>query len=199
MPKDRDQQTPADADDARRLATSRGQGTAGSGQDLLPGEAGGPAGVLEVSSEAFDHGDLLPERYAHDRDNVSPPIDWSGVPAHTAELALLCEDPDAPSGTFTHWVLTGIAPSTTGVAEGSVPAGATEAINGFGEPGWGGPEPPVGDEAHRYVFTLFASAVPLDLGPDADADDVRAALDGNETARGELVGLYRRSPATTPA
>lgn len=151
-----------------------------------------------MSSDAFGDGDLLPERYAHDSDNVSPPLDWSGVPAHTAELALLREDADAPSGAFTHWIVTGIDPSTTGVAEGSVPAGAKEATNGFGEPGWGGPEPPAGNDAHRYVFTIFGSAVPLDVGADAGADDLRAALEGNEIARGELVGLYRRSPAATP-
>lgn len=195
MPKDRDQQTPADPDDAERLAATRGQGTAGSGMDLLPGEAGAPVGVLEVSSEAFDDGDALPERFARERDDVSPPLDWSGVPAQTAELALVCEDPDAPGGPFTHWIVTGIDPSTTGVAEGSVPAGATVGTNDFGEVGWGGPRPPRGDDAHRYVFTVFASAVPLDLAPEADPDDLRAALAGNEVARGELAGFYTRTPA----
>jgi Raf kinase inhibitor-like YbhB/YbcL family protein len=199
MPKDRDQQTPADPEDAARLAATRGQGSGGSGEDLLPGEPGARWGVVELSSEAFDGGDVLPDRFAHDQDNLSPPLDWSGVPSHARELALVCEDPDAPGGTFTHWMLTGIDPSTTGVAEGTVPAGANERVNDFGEVGWGGPEPPPGDDAHRYVFTVFASAVRLALGPDAGVEDLRAVLDGNEIGRGELVGLYRRAPATARA
>jgi Raf kinase inhibitor-like YbhB/YbcL family protein len=195
MPKDRDQQTPEDVDDAERLATRRGRGTAGSGEDLLRGEAGSPWGLIGVSSEAFDDGDILPDRCAHDRENVSPPLSWSGVPAHTAELAVLCQDPDAPDGTFTHWMLTGIDPSETGVDEGTVPAGATVGENDFGEVAWGGPEPPPGDEAHRYVFTVFAAAAPLHLEDGARVDALRGALGGNELARGELVGRYERFPA----
>jgi Raf kinase inhibitor-like YbhB/YbcL family protein len=165
MPDDRDQQTPPGSD----------------------------VGAIDVSSEAFEHGDGLPARFAHDRDNVSPPLSWSGAPRNAAELELLCEDPDAPGGTFTHWFVTGIDPSTTGVAEGSVPAGAVVGRNDFGEEGWGGPEPPKGDAAHRYVFTVVASSARLALGAGVAGDDVRAALQGNELARGQLVGLYQRS------
>lgn len=147
---------------------------------------------IELTSEAFDDGDVLPARFAHDRDNVSPPLDWSAVPPHAGELVLTCEDPDAPGGTFTHWIVSGIDPSTPGVAEGTVPAGATVGVNGFGEVGWGGPEPPLGDDAHRYVFTLFAVSEPLLLTADADPDDLRSAVDGVELARGEIVGMYRR-------
>lgn len=196
MPKDRDQQTPADPDDAARLAAARGPGTAGSGEDLLPGEPGSPWGAIQVSSDAFDDGDLLPERCAHDRENVSPSLSWTGVPPRAVELTLLCEDPDAPGGTFAHWVVTGIDPSTTGVDEGSVPAGALEGINDFGEAGWSGPEPPIGDDAHRYVFTVIASAARLDVGPAADIDRVRAALDRHDLARGELVAFYGRPRVT---
>jgi hypothetical protein len=199
MPKDRDQQTPEDPDDAVRLAASRGKGTAGSGEDLLRGEAGSRWGRIEVSSEAFDDGDILPERCAHDRDNVSPPLSWSGVPRGAVELALLCQDPDAPGETFTHWVVTGIDASTTGVAEGTLPAGATAGTNDFGQVGWGGPQPPPGDEAHRYVFTVLACARRLELGPDAGANDLAAALEGNEVARGQLIGLYRRAPSAAQA
>ncbi|HEX5367134.1 MAG TPA: YbhB/YbcL family Raf kinase inhibitor-like protein [Acidimicrobiales bacterium] len=195
MPKDRDQLTPEEPDDAARLAASRGKGTAGSGEDLLPGEAGSRWGTIEVWSEAFEPGDLLPDRYAHDRDNVSPPLSWSGVPPSTVELVLLCQDPDALGGTFTHWVVTGIDPSATGVAEGTVPAGATEGVNDFGHPGWGGPEPPPGDPAHRYVFTVVASGARLGLGADARGEDVAASLGRNEVARGEISALYRRPPA----
>jgi Raf kinase inhibitor-like YbhB/YbcL family protein len=192
MPKDRDQQTPDDAQDRNRLRSVRGQGTGGSGADILPGEADGRRDQMELISETFDDGEMLPDRCAHHRDNVSPALSWSLVPHEAQELILLCQDPDAPSGTFTHWVLTGIDPSVTDMDEGAVPAGAMPGANDFGEVGWGGPQPPEGDPAHRYVFTLLASAIPLDIGPGATADEVLDQLDGNLLARGELVGLYQR-------
>ena len=192
VPKDREQQTPFDPEDRDRLERTRGQGTSGTGEDLLPGEAGGPPKRLELRSDAFDDGETLPDRFAHDRDNVSPPLDWSPPPEGTAELALLCEDLDAPSGVFTHWVLAGIDPSATGVAEGELPIGAVEGVNGFGEIGWGGPQPPPGDGPHRYVFTVVASSTPLDLPTGADDGVLRDALEGHELARGELIAIAER-------
>jgi Raf kinase inhibitor-like YbhB/YbcL family protein len=194
MPKDRDQMTPVDPEDLARLERHRGQGTAGTGEDLLPGEPDGPpAGVrLELQSPAFDDGAPLPGRFAHDSENVSPPLDWFDVPANAAELALICEDPDAPAGTFTHWVVAGIDPRTTHLDEGAVPPSAIAGRNDFGELGWGGPEPPVGHGPHRYVFTLVASAEPLDLDVGTSAAAVRAAAAGHELAWGELVGTYER-------
>lgn len=193
MPKDRDQQTPLDAEDREQLERRRGPGTAGTGHDLLPGEAGGPVHRMEVTSAAFEPGDRIPERYGHDADNISPPLEWSEVPESAAELALLCEDPDAPQGTFVHWVLSGIPPSVTGIAEGvGTPGQAVPGVNDFGELGWGGPAPPPGDGPHRYVFTLFAASEPLELKPGATARDLRDALAGNELARGELVATAER-------
>lgn len=185
--------TPADLDDRARLEGHRGQGTAGTGRDVLPGERGGPApGRIELRSPAFDDGTRLPRRFAHDAGNVSPPLEWFDVPDGAAELALLCEDPDAPSGTFTHWVLTGLDPRATHLDEGAVPPAAVAGRNDFGEVGWSGPEPPVGHGAHRYVFTLVAASEPLGLDEGADADAVRSAAAGHELARGELVGTYER-------
>jgi Raf kinase inhibitor-like YbhB/YbcL family protein len=192
MPKDRDQQTPVDPEDRERLAEHRGQGTAGSGADLLPGEAGGPLERIELTSIAFDDGDLLPARFAYDEENLSPPLEWSDVPPDTEELALLCQDPDAPSGLFTHWVLAGIDPTISAIDEGESPPGAVGGVNDFGEEGWGGPAPPPGDGPHRYVFTLFASSASLDLDSDASADDLLEALDGIELAQGSLLGHYER-------
>jgi Raf kinase inhibitor-like YbhB/YbcL family protein len=192
VPKDRDQQTPMDPEDRHRLEQSRGQGTAGTGEDLLPGEAGGPPIRLEVTSVAFEDGEALPPRLAHDGDNVSPPIEWSAAPDGTAELAVLCEDLDAPGGRFTHWVLSGIDPSATGIDEGELPTGAVAGVNGFGEPGWGGPQPPAGDGPHRYLFTVFASSTPLGMASGAGADDLRDALEDKELARGELIGTAER-------
>jgi Raf kinase inhibitor-like YbhB/YbcL family protein len=90
-------------------------------------------------------------------------VEWAHVPAGTAELALICEDPDAPSGTFVHWVLAGISPDSTEIVEDQVPETAVVGRNGFGELGWGGPQPPIGDEPHRYFFHLYAVDRPLGL------------------------------------
>ncbi|HEX6237470.1 MAG TPA: YbhB/YbcL family Raf kinase inhibitor-like protein [Acidimicrobiales bacterium] len=192
MAKDRDQLTPEDADDLRHLQSSRGEGTGGSWEDVLPGEAEGRREQMELTSDTFEDGEMLPERCAHDRDNISPSLSWGLTPEETEELAILCQDPDAPTGTFTHWVLTGIDPSISEMDEDSIPPGAVPGVNDFGEVGWSGPQPPAGDPAHRYVFTLLASAVSLDLGSDATADELLEAIDEDLLARGELVGLYQQ-------
>jgi Raf kinase inhibitor-like YbhB/YbcL family protein len=114
------------------------------------------------------------------------------MPGDTAELVLLCEDPDAPSGTFTHWLVTGIDPRSSGVEEGQLPPGGDPKVNGFGEQGWGGPRPPAGDPAHRYFFRLYAVTEPLPLPDNPTADDVHKAVAGREQASGTLVGLYQR-------
>ena len=184
MPEDRDQQAPVDPE-------GRGR-SSGSGADPLPGQAGGPLERIELTSPAFDDGDVLPSRFAHDRENLSPPLEWSDVPPGTQEQALLCQDPDAPSGLFTHWVLAGIDPTITAIDEGEMPPGSVAGLNDFGEVGWGGPEPPRGHGPHRYVFTLFAASEPLDLTQGASADDLLEALDGVELAQGSLLGRYER-------
>ncbi len=148
--------------------------------------------TIELRSPSFNDHAPIPPRHAHDRENVSPALEWSGAPDGTAELCLVCEDPDAPGGTFVHWVLAGLDPSLTALEEGQVPTGAVEGTNGFGEKGWGGPQPPPGDNAHRYFFRLSAASAPLNLGAGASADDLRAALEGNELGRGTLVGIYQR-------
>lgn len=147
---------------------------------------------IDLRSPAFSDNDLIPGRHAHDRDNVSPALQWSGVPDGTAELVLLCEDPDAPSGTFLHWLVTGIEPAATGVAEGQVPRGGREWTNGFGESGWAGPQPPVGDRAHRYFFRLYALPRPVRLPADPGIADVHRAVDDAALASGTTVGLYQR-------
>ncbi|MGM1057980.1 YbhB/YbcL family Raf kinase inhibitor-like protein [Saccharothrix sp. Mg75] len=169
-----------------RPAGERAAGPAGGG--------GGPEadGGLGLRSPAFSDHTLIPDRYSRDGGDTSPPLVWSDVPAGTEELALLCEDPDAPGGTFTHWVVTGIPADATSVEEGSVPAGAVVGRNGYGEPGWGGPRPPVGDEPHRCFFRLFAVDRPLGLGEGVTADDLRAAVEGRVLAAGTLVGLFGR-------
>jgi Raf kinase inhibitor-like YbhB/YbcL family protein len=165
--------------------------------DRAAGPSGGGGGEedtggIRLRSPAFSDHTLIPDRCSREGGNTSPPLEWGEVPAGTEELALLCEDPDAPGGPFAHWVVTGIPTGTTSIAEGAVPDGAAVGRNGFGEPGWGGPRPPVGDEPHRYFFRLYAVDRPLGLGEGVTADDLRAAVEGRVLARGTLVGLFGR-------
>lgn len=153
---------------------------------------GDPGAVVDLRSPAFNDHTVIPGRFSREAGNTSPPLEWSDPPEGTVELALLCEDPDAPGGTFLHWLLTGIDPSVRSLAEGEAPAEATQWENGYGERGYGGPQPPIGDDAHRYFFRLFALDAPLDLEPGTDLAEVRAALDGRRLATGTLVGLFAR-------
>src|SRR5215216_6479828 len=121
-----------------------------------------------------------------------PALEWSGVPEEAVELAVLCEDPDAPRGTFIHWVLAGLEPTAPGLVEGERPAAAVAGRNDFGEEGYSGPQPPVGGPPHRYFFRVFAASAPLELTAGASAEDLRRALKGRELASGTLVGTYQR-------
>ncbi|MFE9093337.1 YbhB/YbcL family Raf kinase inhibitor-like protein [Streptomyces sp. NPDC007264] len=147
---------------------------------------------IELMSSAFSDHAFLPRRYALEGENESPPLTWSGVPQDATELVLLCEDPDAPSGTFVHWIVVGVDPHSGGVAAGQCPPGGTELVNGFHRQGWGGPHPPPGDEAHRYVFHLYALAEPCALPDAPSADQVHDAVGEREIADGTLMGLYHR-------
>jgi Raf kinase inhibitor-like YbhB/YbcL family protein len=118
-----------------------------------PGEGGA---MFEVESSAFSEGDTVPRQFTCDGENVSPPLRWSGTPEDATELRISLRDPDAPGGTFTHWLITRIDPSSSDIGQGTVPAGGTEEVNSFGERGYGGPCPPPGDDPHRYVFTVEA-------------------------------------------
>ncbi|MFC9293842.1 YbhB/YbcL family Raf kinase inhibitor-like protein [Streptomyces sp. NPDC057011] len=147
---------------------------------------------IELSSTAFGDNTVIPRRYSGEGENISPPLTWSGVPDGTTELVLLCEDPDAPGPTFLHWLVTGIDPGTTGVAEDQKPPGGLPWPNGFGRMGWGGPMPPPGHGPHRYFFHLYALSEPLPLHDRPGVEDVHRALKGRELASGTLVGTYER-------
>ncbi|MPY85261.1 MAG: YbhB/YbcL family Raf kinase inhibitor-like protein [Actinophytocola sp.] len=177
--------------DPDRAAGPKGDRGTSRGDPAIGDEPRPLSDGLELRSSAFSDHTLIPDRYAYDQDNLSPPLEWRGIPGNAQELALLCEDPDAPNGTFVHWVVTGIAASSGGAAEGDLPGDVT-GPNGFGEHGWGGPHPPAGDEAHRYFFRLYAADRPLQLPGRATADDVHAALHGHVLSRGTLVGLFAR-------
>jgi Raf kinase inhibitor-like YbhB/YbcL family protein len=148
------------------------------------------AGV-ELRSSAFNDNDLMPGRLSKPGGNVSPPLQWSGIPDGTEELVLLCEDADAQQP-FLHWLVTGIDPATTGVGEGQIPQGGREWPNGFGSTGWGGPQPPKGDNPHRYFFHLYAVSQPLDVPSTPMAEEVRRVAEQNQLASGTLVGTFAR-------
>lgn len=147
---------------------------------------------IELRSSAFDDHAFIPERHSQDGANLSPALEWIGVPGDAVELVLMCEDPDAPRGTFLHWLVTGIDPHAPGVPEGATPLDGREWPNDFGKTGWGGPAPPPGDDAHRYMFRLFALSSPLELPEKPTAADINEATDGITIGRGTLVGLYQR-------
>ncbi len=146
----------------------------------------------ELRSTAFTDQAALPARYSHANGDLSPPLEWLGVPEGTAELALICEDPDAPTGTFTHWLLAGISPSVDGVAEGEQPSGAVVGTNDFGEVGYGGPHPPAGDDPHRYIFRLYALSEPSQLPTGHAPEDFHRAVEDRTLESGDIVGTYGR-------
>jgi Raf kinase inhibitor-like YbhB/YbcL family protein len=157
------------------------------GEGLEPGD---PGPVLEVRSVAVTDGAPIPARCARDGGDEQPDLQWSPAPEGTHELVVLCVDPDAPTGTFLHWLVSGIDPGATGL-DPSAPSG-TAHPNGYGERGWGGPQPPVGDDAHRYVFRLYALAEPFAPPALDDPDGLRSWLDEHATSTGTLTGLYQR-------
>ncbi|WP_338058190.1 YbhB/YbcL family Raf kinase inhibitor-like protein [Streptomyces avicenniae] len=147
---------------------------------------------MELRSTAFEDREPVPARYARDGENVSPPLDWSRPPPGTRSMALLCEDPDAPSGTFLHWLVTDIDPTSPGVGAGELPDGGKAHPNGFGDRRWDGPEPPQGEPAHRYLFRLYALPEGVSLPEKVTVADARRVLDTEGLATGTLTGLYQR-------
>jgi hypothetical protein len=143
---------------------------------------------FDLTSPAFEEGGPIPEEYSCDGEDVSPPLEWAGVPEGTVELLLTLLDPDVPSGVFTHWTVFSIDPSSPGIPEGGVPEGAVQGLNGFGDAGYGGPCPPPGP-AHRYVFTLAALDEPSGLPPGATPSAVDASLQ-QAVATTTLTGSY---------
>jgi Raf kinase inhibitor-like YbhB/YbcL family protein len=155
-------------------------------------QGGAARAGLALRSEAFSDHDFIPERYALDGGNTAPPLEWDAPPEGTVEFALLCEDPDAPGGPFTHWVVTAIPARTRAIPEGRLPKGAAFGRNDFGELGWSGPRPPAGEKAHRYFFRLYALDRALGLDAGAIGAELRAAVADCSLAHGTLVGLFAR-------
>jgi Raf kinase inhibitor-like YbhB/YbcL family protein len=145
---------------------------------------------VELSSTAFVAGDSIPRRHSCEGEDVSPALRWTEVPPDAVSLALIVDDPDAPVGTFTHWVAWGIDPAVGGLAEGE--RAPREGRNDFGETGYRGPCPPRGHGRHRYVFRLYAVEREPAVRPGTSRRDVEDALGDNVLAVAELVGTFER-------
>jgi Raf kinase inhibitor-like YbhB/YbcL family protein len=160
-----------------------------------PVEPGVKIMKLTVTSTAFEEGGMIPKKYAGDAENISPPLAWSGIPARAKSLALIVDDPDAPSGDWVHWVVYNMPatmkemPEDIGPGE-RVPGIGIQGKNDFGKTGWGGPKPPSG--THRYFFRLYAADVVLDDAPGLTKKQLLTALQGHILAQGELMGRYKR-------
>ena len=147
--------------------------------------------ALQVRSPAFPNGSEIPRKYTCDGQNAAPPLEWSGVPDKAKSLAVICEDPDAPSGTFTHWVLYDIPASSHGLTEH--PKAGTSGVNSFGKTGFGGPCPPKKSHAHHYHFHVYALDVDS-IGPAGlSKEDALNAMARHILDEGEAVGTYQRA------
>ncbi|MCW4025673.1 MAG: YbhB/YbcL family Raf kinase inhibitor-like protein [Candidatus Bathyarchaeota archaeon] len=144
--------------------------------------------ALTVKSKAFEHGKQIPPKYTCDQTGTSPPLSISGVPKTSKSLTLIMDDPDAPSGTFVHWIIWNIPPQTSEINEDTAPG--VEGLNSGGEIGYTPPCPPYG--THRYVFKIYALDCELALSKKSNKQDLEAALQGHVIAKAELLGLYSR-------
>jgi Raf kinase inhibitor-like YbhB/YbcL family protein len=144
---------------------------------------------MKITSSAFQEGANIPPKFTCDGADTNPPLQIADVPAGAKSLALIIDDPDAPSGLFTHWAVWNIPPQESAIGEGSTPKGV-EGTNDFGKSGYGGPCPPSG--AHRYYFKVLALDRELDLPFGAKRGPLDAAMKGHVLGQGELMGRYSR-------
>ena len=149
---------------------------------------------IELTSTAFEAGTTIPRQYTGDGDDRSPPLRWSEPPKFTHTLALICDDPDAPRGTWVHWVLFDLPATSTGLPEAvkaaALPAGTREGLNDWRRTGYGGPCPPIG--RHRYFFKLYAVDVKLGEIARPTKDAIEKAMHGHVLASAELMGTYEK-------
>jgi Raf kinase inhibitor-like YbhB/YbcL family protein len=153
--------------------------------------------AIEVTSTIFKDGDDIPARYTCDGKNLSPPLNWTGVPQTAQSLALLMDDPDAPSGTYTHWILFNIPRRIEGLPE-DVPKeekladGSRQCLNSSGNFGYTGPCPPAGHGSHRYYFRIYALDREIHLNKGSKREDFLTAIEGQVLEEGQLMGRFER-------
>lgn len=151
---------------------------------------------MQIKSSAFEEGRMIPKLHTCDGRNASPPLEWSGVPKGAVSLTLICEDPDAPSGTWVHWTLYNLPAMVTTLPGGIPPRkdlvyGESQGKNDFGKIGYGGPCPPSG--THRYIFKVYALDTQLNLPAGANKKQIEKAMEGHILGEGKLIGKYSRS------
>ena len=150
---------------------------------------------MQITSQAFEAGGMIPAKYTCDGPDLSPPLRWADPPAGTQSYALIADDPDAPVGTWVHWVLWNIPAEASGLEENlsksaSLPNGAKQGTTDFRRIGYGGPCPPSG--THRYFFKLYALDTMLELPSSTTKRDLEGAMQGHILGQAELVGKYQR-------
>jgi Raf kinase inhibitor-like YbhB/YbcL family protein len=164
--------------------------------ESLFSQSGGNRMSIAISSTAFENGGDIPKKFTCDGADVSPELSWTGVPPRTESFALIADDPDAPAGTWTHWVIYDVPASKAELEENvskvdKLPDGARQGRNDFRKLGYGGPCPPPG-KPHRYFFKIYALDAKLNLAPGASKQELEQAIQGHVLATGELVGKYGR-------
>ncbi|MDP3988432.1 MAG: YbhB/YbcL family Raf kinase inhibitor-like protein [Candidatus Levybacteria bacterium] len=145
---------------------------------------------MKITSPAFEHNQKIPAKYSCDSQGVNPLLNFSDIPSNVKSLVLIVDDPDAPIGTFIHWVVFNIDPQVLEVQENSVPRGGIEGNSSLGKPGWVAPCPPTG--THRYFFKLYALDKMLNLDPGIDFETLQNAMSGHILDTAEVIGLYKR-------
>ena len=150
---------------------------------------------INITSSAFEDGGLIPAKYTCDGADVSPPLQWDAVPQGTRSIALICDDPDAPMGTWVHWVLFNLPSDAKELAENipseeTLPNGARQGVSDFGRIGYGGPCPPSG--THRYFFKIYALDTEIGLEAGADKRQLLKTMEGHILEQGRLIGKYKR-------
>jgi len=147
-------------------------------------------GDLKITSPAFNMNGAIPSRYTCDGEDVNPPLLIENLPPGTQSLALIVDDPDAPRGTWVHWVVWNLGPETREIAKNTLPPNALQGMNDFRRQAYGGPCPPSG--THRYFFKLYALDTKIKLGAGTNKAALEAAIQGHVLAKTELVGRYTR-------
>jgi len=152
--------------------------------------------AIEIKSSAFRDGEYIPVRYTGLGEDVSPPLSWSGAPEGTQSYCLIVDDPDAPMGTWDHWILYDIPKSKSSLEEGipkeaTLQDGSKQGVNDFRDIGYDGPAPPPG-KPHRYIFTLYALDAELGLEPGLNKESVLKSIKGHTIGKGKLTGLFKR-------
>ena len=146
-------------------------------------------GTLKLASSAFENNSTIPSKYTCDGEDINPPLDISGIPSNAKSLLLIVDDPDAPTGTWNHWIVWNI-PIVSKIDENSVPNRAIQGINDFDKHIYGGPCPPSG--THRYMFKLYALDTTLDRDSNSEKNDVLKAMEGHVLDQTVLIGLYKK-------